>query len=461
MKANEMLGVLADIVGDDNVLAPPETSCRYFRGAPRDALPAAVLPGSRDELQDLVILARERGIKIFTVRSRYVPGSLAGREGVLVDLSRMDAVIDIDRRNLKARVQAGVTFERLSEELAKQGMRVLYPLSSASDSVLRCYLDRDVLLGSSGLRSDNLSVFKAVLGNGEIWGAGTIQLGSEGRPDFGEDQGPQLSGALRASEDIYAIPFEGTVYTYPVYESRELFLAGFEKRSDAFRFVRFVARNEHCFECLAADPAYLESIVEDSAKAGGGLDSRLFPPWTVAVSVEHHESLVDQWRKMLPQEIEEHGGEMLEGSLTRAVEEALGSPIYRWRYDGVLGDSHIVGYHCYPREAGQLFDRVSSALDIESPPAGRVVTPVYFGGAFHCETVLFCSPQDFGTVGELAMRAYQEVLDCGGLVDKPTGRLAWRMFERADEGYLRLLKYLKSIWDPDSVLNPDALLKGV
>lgn len=457
MQYAEALNEVESVVGREFV---DRKAASYFRsGRVPDDL-AVIKPESADEIQDTIAIALERQVPVFTVRGRYVNHRLEKRGGFLLDLSRMKNIVAIDRRNMKARIEAGVTFEQLKGALGKQGLKLLYPVSAVSESVLRSYLDRDVCLGASGLRSSNLSVFKAVLGSGEIWASGSLQLGHEGRPDFGEDQGPQLSNAFRASEDIFGIPYEATVYVYPRYEAREVLLFGFESIEDSLEFCRHTARVEHCYQVASADSNYWGALLgedpEDCLSIG-----ELFAPWTVALSLEHDRSLVELFREMVTEDALNRGAELLSGRAHELAEEALARPWFRWNHDAFKGDCHVVSYLCYPRSAVDYYRVAAEEFEGSDFEMGRVAVPVQYGGSFFCETVIYCPKDQFQQARGPSLRAYGKLCDMGALVDQPRGSIAEVVFERADKSYVEMIKTLKGIWDPGGILNPQALIREV
>ena len=205
----------------------------YFAGADPGGDLVLVTPEDVNALSDAANLCFENDINIFSVKRAHHDGTLMGKKGVLVDLLKMNQIKKIDFQNLTAFIYAGVTFEQLSRELAKENQKVLLPLAGTSPSVLRSYIDRDVLLGEGGYRHPHISVFHAMMANGEKWVSGSQQMTDEGHADFREDQGPQFSQFFGASEDIYGIPFYGLVYTYPVREERRLVAFSFDELGPA------------------------------------------------------------------------------------------------------------------------------------------------------------------------------------------------------------------------------------
>jgi hypothetical protein len=88
---------------------------------------------------------------------------------------------------------------------------------------------------------------------------------------------------------------------------------------------------------------------------------------------------------------------------------------------------------------------------------GRVAVPISFGGSIFCETVIFVRPEQRKQVTEPALSAYRAVFEKGALIDRPAGAVAEFMFEKADAGYVRMLRLLKERFDPHGILNPGAL----
>lgn len=448
---NGVLSELERIIGAENI--SDEINFLFRKDVQRGRL-FIVRPGNVEEIQDIMNLANEKRINVFTRRGRIIPDYVSGRSGIIVDLCRMDEIIDIDEKNMKAQIQAGVTFDKLSDACAGYGMRILNPISAISPYVLRSYLDRDPLLGAVCTRSNNLSVFYAVCGNAEIWGSGSLQLGREGRPDFAEDQGPQISHAFRGSEDIFGIPFRATVYIYPDYVEKKALLAGFESLADALQAMKILCRNEHCFACLAADSSYLSSLL---TVRGMDYIEHDFSPWNLFISIEHEKDIVDMTFEIAKDEICSCGGKIMDEDLAMSFLEGLNHPIYRFDYDSVLGDSHVVQYYCYPRNAETFFKKVEERIG-GGYKFGRVIVPIHWGSSFFCEAVIYCSPDEFSESGARAFEAYKALLEEGALVDRLSGKLARLVFSKADESYIDMLKTLKDFFDPCGILNPDALI---
>ncbi len=461
-----LLKKISEIVGPEHVLKGKNYLSKYFPRLEEEPQLVLVRPQDEFDLSEVMIIASENKVPVYSVRRERMNDDLASKEGLLVDFSRMDQIKEIDRRNLMAHIYAGVSYETLQKKCLEKDCKLLLPAAATSRSVLRSYLDRDILLGSGGYRAPNLSIFHAVLSDGRIWVSGSQQMTSEGIADFREDQGPQFSLFFGASEDIFGLPFYGIVYTYPLREARKVLLFAFDQLEPAKDLAYKVSREEHCFECLTANSRYLSVLCSSSADEAEKMREQL-PPWLTVVTLEHRRELVELWERYVRADAENLGGKPLEGELVEVIDRQLQKPWYLFERDYFKGAmQHIFHYDSYKR-VPQLFSEVTAAAQAVGYPAeeiGQVIIPVYFGGAGYCESDLYYNPDDSeeaGRVEKLYEQAYRSLLDKKTFVDKPVGKLASMVYGLVDEGFLNMIKLFKRIVDPAGIMNPGQLLEGV
>ncbi len=457
---------ISEIVGREHVLKGKNYLGKYFPRLQGEPQLVMVRPQDEFDLSELMILASEKKIPVYSVRREHMDSDLALKDGLLVDFSRMNEIKEIDRRNLMAHIFAGVTFEKLQEKCLEKDCKLLLPAAATSRYVLRSYLDRDILMGSGGYRAPNLSIFHAVLSDGRIWVSGSQQMTSEGIADFREDQGPQFSLFFGASEDIFGLPFYGIVYTYPLRETRRVLLFAFDQLEPAKDLAYKVSREEHCFECFTANSRYLSVLCSSSVEEAEKLREQ-FPPWLTVVTLEHRRELVDLWERYVRSDAENLGGKLVEGELVEVIDRQLQKPWYLFDRDYFKGAMrHIFHYDSYKR-VPQLFSEVTAAAQGAGYPAeevGQVIIPVYFGGAGYCESDLYYDPdsaEEVARVEKVYEQAYRTLLEKKTFVDKPVGKLASMVYELVDEGFLNMIKLFKRIVDPAGIMNPDQLLEGV
>jgi glycolate oxidase len=231
----------------ERILDDPATLAAYADDLTEEqpATPAVVLlPETTAEVQALVRAAGRHRVPL-TVR---VTGSnVAGLTvpppgGAVVDLSRMDRIVELDRDEAVAVVEPGVTWAGLKAALAGTGLRVGYPLSPPHSSVLaNCLLDG---LGNLSLRhgslGDWLTGVEAVLPDGTL-----VRTGTAAASDKWCARGPlpDLTGLFVAWQGATGIVVRGGMHLWPepAFRRRLFVLAG--ARNGAFEAMRRLARS--------------------------------------------------------------------------------------------------------------------------------------------------------------------------------------------------------------------------
>ncbi len=137
-------------------------------------VPAAVVqPVSEDELVDLIRWAAERRIPL-TPRGKASSGYggvLPIKQGIVVDFYRMNRMLSVDKVGMTVRVQAGIIWEKLDRELAKEGLTLrLYPTSYPASTAGGWLAQGGAGIGSyeAGWFKDNVVSARIVLPSGEV-----------------------------------------------------------------------------------------------------------------------------------------------------------------------------------------------------------------------------------------------------------------------------------------------------
>ncbi len=90
---------------------------------------------------------------------------------------------------------------------------------------------------------------------------------------------------------------------------------------------------------------------------------------------------------------------------------------------------------------------------------GVYIQPIVQGTNYHCEFNLFYDPQnraEAGRVRELAVNAVRKLMDKGAFFSRPYGESTLMVMNR-DAATVAALKKVKSILDPDNIMNPGKL----
>jgi glycolate oxidase len=217
---------LARVVGRDGVLHEASDLLTYESDALvhlRATPGAVVLPKSAVEVQGVVRLCNRAGVP-FVARGNGTGlsgGALPIKEGVLIGLSRMNRILDVDIPNLRAVVEPGVTNLAITKEVAPFGC---YYAPDPSSQVV-CSIGGNIAENSGGAHClkygftvHHVLGVEAVLPDGELVHFGGSVLDAPGL---------DLLGVLVGSEGTLAIVTKATVRLLRRAEKVMLLLAGF------------------------------------------------------------------------------------------------------------------------------------------------------------------------------------------------------------------------------------------
>jgi FAD/FMN-containing dehydrogenase len=178
---------LLEIVGTGNFSDDPTVLKKYasdFSLVPPGAPSYVAKPKNSEEVGKIIRLANEQSIPVVPVSSEiHFNGAAIPRQGgIVLDLTRMKKVLEIDEANRRVRIEAGVMWQQLTEELAKKGMRMIMPLlPHANRSVLTDYLEREVPTNTVYDYGEPMQSMEVVWPTGEIFRMGSASV--NGYPD--------------------------------------------------------------------------------------------------------------------------------------------------------------------------------------------------------------------------------------------------------------------------------------
>ncbi len=200
---------LEDIVGPEYITQEPVIMESYNQvwgnklafGDKRHNPPAAVLlPATVEEVQAIVRYCNRAGI-LFKPSARafeYVATYLSSERGILLELKRMNRILEIDEKNAHAVVEPFVTMYELLDAAGKAGYYVGKPGVGYTASVISlacCHQEMTISQIYTSGYGRNVLGCEWVLPTGEI-----LYLGTAGREDgwfSGDGPGFSLRGILR------------------------------------------------------------------------------------------------------------------------------------------------------------------------------------------------------------------------------------------------------------------------
>ncbi len=156
----QLIEDLIGVVGTDNVsTAMTDKITHSYDATQEQHLPDVVVYGSTtDEVSRIVKLANSHRVPILPrgAGSGFTGGSLPVQGGIVLVLTGMDRILDIDTENLTAEVEAGVVTAELQRQVEKLGL--FYPPDPASKEF--CTLGGNVAECAGGPRCVKYGVTK-------------------------------------------------------------------------------------------------------------------------------------------------------------------------------------------------------------------------------------------------------------------------------------------------------------
>jgi glycolate oxidase len=232
---------LEDVVGPENISQDPVILDTYNQvwgnqlvfGEKWSRRPAAVvLPCSTEEVQAVVKVCNIYGItfKPFSSGFEITSIALASDKAIMLDLKRMDKILEIDVKNMHAVVEPYVSVHRLQVELAKYGLYYGAVAAGPSAGVIAsscCHAGTGQSNVSAGAIERNVLGAEWVLPTGELLKLGTAASG-EGWYS-GDGPGISLRGILRGhcgANGGNGIVTKASVKLYPWYGPAEMERSG-------------------------------------------------------------------------------------------------------------------------------------------------------------------------------------------------------------------------------------------
>ena len=451
---------LQEIVGEENVRDSIADRYVYASDASvhRNLPDVIVRPNTIEEIQQLLRYANDNKISVVPrgagsgMSGQTVP--LAG--GIVLDMKRMNRIIEIRPDDVLCKVEPGVINDELNRVLKPYGF--FFPPTPSSGMI--CTIGGMIGTNASGNRSvkygatrDAVLGLKVVLANGDL-----VTLGSNTKVD---SSGYQLAKLMVGSEGTLGIIVEATLLISPLPKYRSMGVANFSKLEDAGRMISDTIAS-------GITPSMLELMDNVAITAVNNAQHLGLPPVAAIVIFECNgmvKEAIDYEMKQISEISKKHHGTGIvisdDPKEMKSIYEGrqkLFPSLSRYKEGMVstaLADDMAV-------PISKLADAIHEIHEIAK--RNHVVMSAYGhcgSGLIHTKILMDTSQQSQWKDAKRAVKeVYEYIHSLGGTTSGEHGiglskAPSWK-HEKKDS--LTLMKAIKKTLDPNNILNPQKLM---
>ncbi len=479
---------LAGIVGLTNVSDSPEDLEMRAKdnSFTRPMTPHYVVyPGNNGEVQQLIKWANNTSTPLVPVSSgppHFYGDTVPSSPGaVIVDLSRMNRIIRINRRNRIAIIEPGVTYSQLQPELYKESLRLPTPLlPRRNKSVIASLLERQptTVPRYQFAILDPLRCLEVFWGDGEFFrtgeAAGQPSLEESWKENFAQvnPRGPGQTDFYKfvsAAQGTMAIATWASIKCEVLPSVHKLFFIPAEELNDLINLSYRLLRMRFGDEFLILNSMNLSRMLIDNLEDANILKAG-FPHWVLLVGIGGREILPEERVTFLVNDIRETAqgyGLDFKPSLPGATGDKVldilmnpsREPYWKLTEKGGVQDIFFVTTLDNTPDFNVTMSAIAEEYGYPPTDIGVYIQPLHQGTSCHCEFNLPFNPEkDMET--DLMKRFYatasELLLSQGAFFSRPYGIWANMVYNR-DAKTTEVLKKIKGIFDPNNIMNPGKL----
>jgi len=480
-----MKDALSKIVGKENVSDTAGDLALYSRDLsllPAGSPDIVVWPGSAEEVGEIVKFANSNNAPVIPVSSRtHVYGSTIPKQGgIIVDLKRMNKILEINKADRLVRFEAGVTWKQLTETLDKEAMRVIMPLTPRPDSsVLTSLLEREVQTSIVYDYGEPTQSMQIVWSDGSLFrmGSGSVNHFPDSISRGANPSGPGLDfyRFIQGAQGTMGIVTWISMKIEHKTKIDKIFFAPVEDLEYANNFLHRILPRRIGQECLLLNNVDLAAILTDNQKEYGELAAKL-PPWTLILTIagvmrRPEEKIVVEENFLKEVLTAEYSSMILSDklagfpSLGKKVLTLLRNPwpankkYWKNNLKGGCQDIFFISRPGKAKDYVAIIDEVAAKNNYPIANIGKYIQPIEHNRAAQVEFSFFYDPEnelERQQIAELNREAIVALMDKGAFFSRPYGDAAAIVYDRA-ANYTMALKRVKKVFDPKNIMNPGNL----
>ena len=429
---------LIGILGKENVFDDEETLRKYssdhsFESPQTSAL--VVFAQNIEQVQEVIRYANEKEVPIVPSSSSLnLHGSAVSKKGgILLNLLKMNQVIDVDEENRLVVIEPGVTFSQLQDELEKKRLRVMIPFGAHPDcSVISSWVERDPVLAPLSLECGNdlLMDAESVLPDGKFFRTGLWF--SEGNPGSHARSVQATMGVItRACFKVETLPAE-----------RKIYALQFESFNEVIEPLNLIQSSEAGFECFLLNHFNMAALFSVSWRVPSefpaqklssndfeSLRSRV-PIWTLIVCLSGGSELGAERIAYQKDVLEKISLKMnlLPYNVTGQEEFLLKEMLRPWNilkkfcFRGSVYDLSFKAPLKRVPEFQKTIVETAEKFGYSREDIGGYILPIENGRAVYCKFDFHCNPEDpeeKERIKNLWLEVSEKLVEAGAFFDRP------------------------------------------
>ena len=445
-----------------------------------------VKPRKTDDIEKLVKLAKETFTPLVPVSSGppHFRGDTVPTTGgaIIVDLSGMKKIIRVDRLNRVAMFEPGVTFGELIPACTKENLRLNMPLMPrTTKSITASMLEREpvVMPIYHWDLPDPLNCVEIIFGTGDMF-----RTGAAAGPGSIEEQwaagGAQVTAAGPSSSSWYRMigGSQGTMGIVCWSSARcellprveEPYFVGSTDLDKLMEMVHWLIRLRIPNECFILNRTNLAIMMaRNYAKQYQEIYDSL-PPWILFYNLAGYDYYPEERVKVHEEdargiaqraqvEAARSVGKISAFEFLKAAQAPSPEPYWKLRAKDSCQDIAFISNFQNVEVLIEVMYNAADKAGYPVPEIGTYIQPLVQGANYHVEFNLFYDP-DSQREASLVRNLTNEIIDPlianGAFFSRPYGETA-RYILNKDAATVAALKRVKTIFDPDNMMNPGKL----
>jgi FAD/FMN-containing dehydrogenase len=276
----QLIEALTRIVGAANIISSQEELAGWSADIYRRGVPAelVVSPASVEEVAAVVGGCTGAGRAVIPLGGgfSYTGGYLAVRpQTVIVNLRRLDRIVEINTEDMYVTVEAGCTWKTLLDALQAKGVRTPYfgPISGFASTVGGALSQGSFFMGSTqyGTTAETTLGLELVLADGSLLRTGSGATPYRPSPWF-RSYGPDLTGLFLGDTGALGFKVRATLKLIPAPQVYRYATYAFNDPAAVLRVVGEIARRGLAADCYAWDPYIVDNFAKRDVNVAQGLE---------------------------------------------------------------------------------------------------------------------------------------------------------------------------------------------